>query len=169
MSETLTFRPSAAGTYAQHMITGHNDYTDVNDVVADGFSSYIGGGAGKSTYLCSLPGAVRGKVVSVRVYCCVCSQYANGTSYPILYNGSSVVRGTGLAFGGGWAFGGHNYAWTTNPWTGVDWTVDDLTDLEIGWESTGLSGEKDCTQIYAEVTFIPISGGGAQIIGLGAL
>lgn len=169
MSETETLRPSGNGTYQGH--SGGGGYTEVNDVVADDWSSRINGGTGTltSTFDIPTPSSVRGAILGVTVYVRACSQSASNphNSYCALYNGSSLKYGSVRSLApGNWAWVNHSYTWSTNPWTSAAWVVSDLTNLQIGWESRNGSGEVDCTQIYAVVEFIPSVGGQHRVIGM---
>jgi len=112
----------------------------------------------------------------VEVYCVEDGVYYHGYAKMALYTDGQVVKyGTNNTLSTSYVL--KSYEWITNPWTGNAWTWDELNALEIGISMYGdwytdppfntvyHYATAYCTQIYAEVTYIPPASRGAQLIG----
>jgi len=84
--------------------------------------------------------------------------------------GRYLIYGSANALGD-YPTGGTYYTdYALNPWTGVAWTWDNIDALQAGFSLISDSGESyagsDPDQLKLIVSSIPLSSGGAQIIGL---
>jgi hypothetical protein len=145
--------------------------TDDGDTTAIKERCMVGGRTRSASFVLSgtIPGS--GVIQSVKVYNLSKKDNAAGTSHvhSLVYTHGDVYLGdesptltTSYVL--------YSHTWTTNPATGAAWTWAEISDLQAGVEMFSLiySDTHDvyCTQVYAEVTYIPMSGSRAQIIGL---
>ena len=80
-----------------------------------------------------------------------------GTAYlkPAIKTGGTAYEGTADTENAD-TYKNGSYQWTTNPYTGVAWTWDDLTSLQAGvslMNSGGGARKSRCTQLYVEVDY----------------
>lgn len=171
---TVNLYPVANGSYqqcySQYPSSGyHWDKLSTND----GLSSYVdsaryGGTTLYETYKFTFPAGIYSQVVLTFV-----AKYVYGT-YGHYSNIGAHVRSGGSGYSepleplwdAGWTT--YTYTYNQNPVTGLDWGVIDGNDVEFGFKGWQCCNNENIlvTQLYLTVTYIPIGGGGAQIIGL---
>ncbi|MGB9740226.1 MAG: hypothetical protein ACP5IM_01755 [Candidatus Bathyarchaeia archaeon] len=151
-SQTSVLRPSGPGTYTEWTTVYPSTmphWDAVNDVDADGDSSYVQTSTQNSrdTYaLNNLP--FSGIVSRVKVYV-MAKRLSSGASFNVMIRtyGSDYFSGS---FTPSTSYTYYSYMWDKNPYTGSEWTVDEVNSLEVGVQCAGTRGLR-VTQIYVEV------------------
>jgi hypothetical protein len=167
-----TLRPNATGTYSEHSLgapnTGESNYQDVDEEVADEDTTYIKNVSGDTKRdLYNIPSSAyaTGNIISVTVY--VRARKVEGVGSPTV---GGYIKTGGNAYGTAShsITGGYETisdAWTTNPQTGVAWTVSDINALEVGVISTAATAWGQIlyiTQVYVVVRITPTTTGSSN-------
>jgi hypothetical protein len=163
---TETLRPSASGSHSNTSRSPffYSRYRCVDEAVADGDATYVyesGGGSALDTYNIDNRSEGSGVISSVTVYA-QARAYSAGAcdnmslqlailTHSTTYYGSEIT----LIGNAGWDL--YSESWATNPNTNEAWTWSEIDDLQIGVNlyDNG-SGEAQCTQVYAKVTYQPV-------------
>jgi len=159
----LTIRPTGAGTYTELDIGGSNppsynweavDEVTANDNVDYVYTDTLIGGYKYDTYTTGASYSDLGTITSVTIY--FRSQVSSVTqtlktailTHSTLYTGDFTVATS-------WVTNSKTY--TTNPYTGAEWTWDEINNLEIGVSLKPPINmchcSSYCTQVYAEVNY----------------
>jgi ubiquitin len=162
---TVNLRPNAAGALTQCSRSGGTyNWEMVDEEVQDGDATYIFSPSGQYLRydyyeLGPMPAAI--SITKITVY----GYFRSGA--PPQYNlyAELNIRTHGTVYGTGsfwppqtpWSLNSKVY--TTNPFTGVAWTVDEVNALQAGfglYYGNTPSTSTRCTQVYVEVTYDPI-------------
>jgi len=145
-------------------------YLMVDEIIPDGMGSYIYEWLEDDVmewdwYSVQNATGVNGSISYIKVWSSVYAQR---------YLGGQPAGWTSLGVGGdGWeeesgqqhcgayppVFEMDSYTWTTNPNTSVAWTWGDVDNLTVGVGMNTTGGSAMCSQIYAEVWYIPEEAG----------
>jgi len=177
-NDVLTLRPNAAGDASsdigltsQYPVTG--DYYDkVDEVIADGDSTYLyGGSLVYSTKLFNLPASSgSGTINSVKVYCVFKKNDVaeSGVAATVLKSDSTETFGTTLNPTTSWVL--YSQQWNINPADSADWEWSDIDALQIGCRThsgkAGYAAKTYCTQVYVEVDYTALSTNIKTIMGV---
>ncbi len=168
--------PNADGSVEAHngVVTnwGADAYSYVDEYPTPNDDDYIAtsGSASSSyaerTFNCANPG-LAGIIQNVTVLArCKGHISTANTAKTVIYCNSTKTYGSSVTLNADNNYHDLTASYDTNPATGQPWTWDDINNLEIGvylyQPGNNLTA---CSQIYAIVTYIPLSIGGAQIIG----
>jgi hypothetical protein len=157
---TAQLRPNGAGSVTALTPVGATpNWMCVDDPSIDSDTTYVSAAAGAGalidTYTFSASSVPSGAIVrNVRVLAYVKRMGADGTC-------KVLVRIGGVNYPSGSKFLTANYSatlarndWATNFFTGLPWTVADLSTLQVGIELTpGAASEARCTLVLVEVTY----------------
>ena len=164
---TVTYRPTAAGTYT-NVASGDTPHWDaVNEVSADDNTTYISTSSASyqvDTYNFANP-TQTGTINSITLYFRCAA--ATGTDYgkAAIYVGSTLYYGSEEAVTTSWTT--KSKTWTTNPATSSAWSWSDLNSLEIGVALKKGSAVVMCTQVYLVIDYTATTGGSyAVVLGL---
>jgi len=171
---TVTVRPTADGTYKQFPViyptTPSTHYDKVDEVTPNDATDYIGSNAGDGaahdfydTFKKAATGIPSGSTInSVTVY-------TRGRVIPTPA-GSKVTWAEAIyTYGKLYDGATHNYTswtttsttWTTNPYTGAPWTVDEVEALEIGvkgldrYDTAGDESWAQVSTVWAVIDYTP--------------
>ena len=153
--DTQKLRIIGAGDNAENTPSAGENYTCVDEIVADDATTYIANTT-ISTKIDSYKisqGWGSGTITSVKVY-----TKNNGSNSGVKFYEAVKTHGT-LYYGteepGRSSFTVSDHTWTTNPNTSATWTWDEIKHLQIGVKITNPAVEytAQCTQVYAEVAF----------------
>jgi len=139
---------------------GH--YLNVDDEIPDEDTTYIFNRFGATNYrsdLYNIPTATFGKIDSLRVY----SRMKRIGGYAYAFSAYILIKTHGTTYRSihysswGTSWSTVSFLWTTNPFTGLPWTQEEINDLQIGitlrcYWGVGWATYSACTQLYAEVT-----------------
>lgn len=144
-------RPDGVGSITQLTLYGETaNWQCVDDIGGgDGDSSYVysSGAGGRDTYQVQNHPSKTGKISSVAVNVCA-KQTGLGIGFA-----RTVLRTHGVEYTGNLEVLGFSYivrstTYTKNPFTGEDWTWDEIDDVEIGVRLSSLGGSARCTQVW---------------------
>ena len=183
---TVILRPNQAGDRTewpwQYPSTGEH-WDKVDDVTPDEDSTYIyisraEAGSHKDLYNLPSPGIPSGAQIDyVRVYIrCRGSGFTFARARPVIKTHGMEYAPTYMSFGTSYSTQSHE--WTTNPYTGEAWTLDELESLQAGVEGvrgmmydpwTGLIRYDDtyCTQVYVEIGYTEVVVAAKRYVGDG--
>ena len=162
---TEMLRPNASGSYTQCYRYGESsNYRCVYEEVADDSSSYVYSTYGQTrvdSYNIQNHVEGSGSISSVTVRARARAYYS-GTCADmrmeiVARTHSSSYYGSEITLIGNAGWGNYSKTWTTNPYTGEDWTWSEIDSLQIGVRlyDDG-TGYPQCTQVYAEVNYQPV-------------
>ena len=171
---TEILRPNGVGseTSIQTQVPGSGAHWDkVDEETPDGATTYLwqdGTTAKRDLY--ALPNHTSAGVInSVKIYFCCCGDGANGKAKPSLRTNSTTYDGTEVAVATYPTWTTYSQIWTTNPYTNLPWTWDEIDALEIGaCLRNAVSGGSGCTQVYTEVDYTAVTAKTATDTGTGA-
>ena len=157
---TQILRPTGAGSLTQidyQYPSSGAHWEKVDEVIADDAGTYVSNQYGArwvyqvDLYQLADPSPASGTINSVTIYFKVRSNASEPK--PALRTHDTTYLGV-FYLVAAWSMG--SQTWVTNPYTGLAWTWQEITDLEIG---IGLSGSvatpdwSDCTQVYVAVDY----------------
>ncbi|MFP3984993.1 MAG: hypothetical protein ACLFU9_03370 [Candidatus Bathyarchaeia archaeon] len=153
--EIVILRPNAAGNYTEWTTVypeGSEHWEAVEDVTPDDDATYIETATSGHRDTFRLPNIPSGAVVSsVSVYARARGLPGPSASFNIMirthntdYFSNNITPDP--------VYGTTSYTWTSNPYTGTNWTVGEVNDLEIGIRCSSARSVR-ATQVYAEVTY----------------
>jgi len=151
-----TFRPNAAGDLSDHTPVGDTEnYLCVDEETADDDTTYVEHpGAGTYTDLYNIPNHTAdqfGTINSVTIYARIAPHSVDW--YACVKTHGTVYEGF-LTYDAGSSYKNYSYTWNTNPYTGSNWTWDEIDNLQIGVKSYyNAANVAKCTQVYAVVTY----------------
>ncbi|MDP2728992.1 MAG: hypothetical protein Q8O55_00690 [Dehalococcoidales bacterium] len=153
-----TLRPNAAGDLlglSQYPASGAN-WDKVAEAVEDSGATYVWTDQSVAWQrdLYNLPSLPSGILFIAYIKVIFWAERLSGTSG----SGRTIVKTGGTEYDGGQnnlttAWAEYSTIHTTNPQTGVAWTVAEVNALQVGvrLKGDGTSGQSACTQIYVEV------------------
>ncbi len=152
---TLTIRPSADGTFTAW--TGA--YTDVNETVQDGDTSYVSASATALSESYQLQNHTTETETISNVRVIIYARQIGGDEQlhlTLVINGTEYLGTLITPKATGQKYEEYTSDWATNPATVEAWTWSDIDTLEAGISSLAngaWTGEERVTQLYVEVTY----------------
>lgn len=153
--DTAILRPNDNGSSSDWDILGGDSYNwqAVDEESADGDSTAVrtDGVGNWDSY--KIESYSLGKPIKeIAVYANAKRNGGSETVKLTIYNGSSTEKSSDIQ--PDTTYEAISNTWASNPFTGEDWKISDLTDLEIGVEYTGSTTYRVmCTQMYLEITY----------------
>ena len=106
-------------------------------------------------------------ITSATVYFTFRSDDGLGYAKAAIKTYGTVFEGSEESYGGGRDWQTRTYTWTTNPFTGLAWTWDEVDDLQVGIsiKSSETEIKVFCTNVYVKVDYEMVVIEGAVVIG----
>lgn len=171
-----TLRPNAPGDETniphQHPKSGEH-WDKVDDVSADDWETYVWGGGSHKYDLYHIPDPSEdlGTIYGVTVYFRFSGDEHPGKGFTTGY-AKAVIKTYGTVYEGlekiqtGKSFTTQSHTWTFNPFTGADWTWDEIVDLQIGVSlKCHQSRSAFCTQVFVDVDYDGVAPPPPEIFG----
>lgn len=171
---TETLRPNAVGDSTQFAPMppgGSDNYTYVDEEVADNATTYITASANGKLDLYNLPASAIGAgdtINSVTIYVTGISWAPPGGSSNMsicLKENATTTTGTSQIFPR-LVWTTRNQTWNTRPSDSAAWTLTDINALQIGQKTSSIgTEERKVTRVYAVVDYT--AGGNVKKINIG--
>jgi len=166
---TVTLRPDAniSVQCSQYPTSGYN-YDKVNEVTSDGDSTYVYAPGGTNAYyydLYDIPSSgipVGSTINSVAITIVVRSAGygTKSTNVATRLNTHATIYETSYIIANSSTYSAKTTTYTTNPYTGAAWTLDEVNSMDIGVMCRDIylepydSGAR-CTQVYVVIDYTP--------------
>ncbi|HWR82578.1 MAG TPA: prepilin-type N-terminal cleavage/methylation domain-containing protein [Candidatus Deferrimicrobium sp.] len=158
-ADTITLRPMGVGSLTELVAEGAAANWDcVKEVTTDDDVTRVKRSANtyaNDVYALADPSFDPCPIVSVTVYCRARKAQSVGNLKPTIVVNGTQYSGSEQSLTA--SYGDYYQQWTTNPYTGVAWTWQNITDLEAGVSLQGqnVNFPAYCTQVWVEVAYGP--------------
>lgn len=154
LTETYIFQPTGNIIIGWGPGTG-SGYTQIDDLTPDGTSTYVGTSFNRTVDAYSFTPEYLSEISYVTVYGRFITDFIGSRFCLVLYQKSTEYYISSppiqLSKSGEWVT--ISYSWEVNPFTGQEWTYEDIIDLGIGIcaDYCDRGSAVFCTQVYLEI------------------